>query len=150
MQASEALATGNVQQYVALSNAIKFNGGGHLNHEFFWETLAPIKNGGGAVPDVGTELRDLLDREWGSVEAFQLYFNQHTAALQGSGWGWLLYNKNSGLLEYRQTQNQDLPSDLDSSYVALLTIDIWEHAYYLDYKNLRPSYLNETWKIINW
>ena len=141
VKAAEALATGKVQDYVQLSQAIKFNGGGHLNHEFFWETLAPIRDGGGALPDEGTELRNLLEREWGSIEGFQNYFNSHTAGVQGSGWGWLLYNKNSKLLEYRQTQNQDLPSDLDPCYAPLLTIDVWEHAYYLDYKNLRPTFL---------
>lgn len=70
VQASEALATGKTAEYVKLCNAIKFNGGGHLNHEFFWETLAPIKEGGGAEPDVGTDLRDLIDKEWGSIKNF--------------------------------------------------------------------------------
>ena len=70
--------------------------------------------------------------------------------MEGSGWGWLVYNKASHSLEYRQTKNQDMPSDLGQDYRPLLTIDIWEHAYYLDYKNLRPTYLKEMWKIINW
>ena len=70
--------------------------------------------------------------------------------MEGSGWGWLVYNKASTSLEYRQTKNQDMPSDLGHDYRPLLTIDIWEHAYYLDYKNLRPTYLKEMWKIINW
>lgn len=70
--------------------------------------------------------------------------------MQGSGWGWLLYNKGSGNLEYRQTKNQDTPADLGTDYVPLLTIDVWEHAYYLDYKNMRPTFLQEMWKIMNW
>jgi superoxide dismutase, Fe-Mn family len=149
-QAAQALAKGDINKYVMLANGIKFNGGGHLNHEFFWETLAPIKAGGGALPDQGQELRTLIDNEWGSIEKFQEYFNTHTASLQGSGWGWLVYNKTSKLLEYRQTRNQDMPSDLNDDYAALLTIDIWEHAYYLDYKNLRPTFLKEMWKVIDW
>ena len=149
-KASEAQAVGDMNRYVDLMQAIKFNGGGHLNHEFFWETLAPINDGGGALPDQDTELRDMLEEEWGSIEKFQSYFNAHTASLQGSGWGWLVYNEDSQMLEYRQTRNQDRPADLDPKYRPLLTIDIWEHAYYLDYKNLRPTYLKEMWKIINW
>ena len=70
--------------------------------------------------------------------------------MQGSGWGWLCYNKGSGLLEYRQTMNQDTLADVGQGLTPLLTIDVWEHAYYLDYKNLRPVYLKEMWKLINW
>lgn len=103
-QAAEALADGNkIEDYLSLLKQIKFNGGGHLNHEFFWETLAPIGQGGGHLPDVGTELRDLMDSEWGSIEGFQNYFTMRTSVLQGSGWGWLTYNTKSKQLEYLQT-----------------------------------------------
>ena len=70
--------------------------------------------------------------------------------MQGSGWGWLLYNKNTGALVYRTTANQDTPQDISPVMVPLLTIDVWEHAYYLDYKNVRPVFLQNMWKIINW
>ena len=70
--------------------------------------------------------------------------------MQGSGWGWLTYNTASGNLEYRWTKNQDTVADLSMDYAPLLGIDVWEHAYYLDYKNMRPTYLQEMWKIINW
>lgn len=69
-QSAEALATGNIKRYIELTNAIKFNGGGHLNHEFFWETLAPIKSGGGALPDKSSDLRQMIEAEWGSIEKF--------------------------------------------------------------------------------
>lgn len=121
-----------------------------MNHEFFWETLAPISEGGGHLPDVGTELRTLIDEEWGSIEDFQKYFNTNTATLQGSGWGWLAYNKDTHQLQYLQTKNQDMVSDVGPEFIPLLTIDIWEHAYYLDYKNMRPTFLTEMWKLINW
>ena len=150
VQSAEALATGDVKKYIELANAVKFNGGGHLNHEFFWDSLAPIKEGGGVLPDEGSQLRKLMEQEWGSFEKFQQTFNAQTTALQGSGWGWLLYNKGSGLLEYRKTLNQDTPADIGADLFPLLTIDVWEHAYYLDYKNMRPTFLNEMWKIINW
>jgi len=126
---------------VELTNAIHFNGGGHLNHEFFWETLAPIKEGGGVLPDADSQLNQMMVDEWGSVQNFQQLFNQRTALVQGSGWGWLLYNKNTGALNYRTTANQDTPADISPVLVPLLTIDVWEHAYYLDYKNVRPVFL---------
>ena len=149
-KSAEALATGDIKRYIELTNAVKFNGGGHLNHEFFWDTLAPPKDGGGVIPDEASDLRMMMEAEWGSMQHFTEVFNAQTTAVQGSGWGWLLYNQGSGLLEYRQTANQDTPADLGAGLVPLLTIDVWEHAYYLDYKNMRPTFLKEMWKIINW
>ena len=95
-------------------------------------------------------MRELIEEEWHSIEKFQDYFNTHTALLQGSGWGWLVYNKVSAQLEYVKTRNQDLVTDQSADFVPLLTIDVWEHAYYLDYKNMRPTFLKEMWKVINW
>ena len=73
-KSAEALATGNIKAYIDLANAVKFNGGGHLNHEFFWETLAPQKEGGGVIPDEASELRLMIEREWGSIQNFQAAF----------------------------------------------------------------------------
>ena len=81
VQSAEALATGNIKKYIELTNAIKFNGGGHLNHEFFWETLAPIKAGGGAIPDAKSDLRVMIEAEWGSIEKFQETFNAQSATI---------------------------------------------------------------------
>lgn len=150
VQSAEALANGDIKRYIELCHLVKFNGGGHLNHELFWETLAPTNAGGGAIPDAGSDLRTMIENEWGTIEEFQNYFNTQSATLQGSGWGWLAYNKGSGLLEYRQTRNQDTLADISTGLVPLIGVDVWEHAYYLDYKNQRPTYLKEMWNIMNW
>ena len=149
-QASKALESGDQQKYVDLSQAIKFNGGGHLNHEFFWESLAPVNNGGGDLPKEGSALHTAIVDAFGSFDSMIAHFNANTAVIQGSGWGWLAYNKTSGAVEYHTTANQDRLSDKGAHLVPLLTIDIWEHAYYLDYMNVRPNFLNDIWKVVNW
>ncbi len=73
-----------------------------------------------------------------------------TAAVQGSGWGWLVYSKQQHRVQFVATYNQDLITDLHPDVVPLLNMDVWEHAYYLDYKNARPVFLKEMWKIVNW
>ena len=149
-QAHQAEEDGDHQKYVDLSQAIKFNGGGHLNHEFFWESLAPPTCGGGSQPASDSPLGQAITRDFGSYDNFVKIFSANTAAIQGSGWGWLAYNKNSKGLEYRTTFNQDRLVDQGAHLVPLLTIDIWEHAYYLDYQNLRPKFMTEIWKVVNW
>jgi len=149
-KAANALESGDAQGHVDLSQAIKFNGGGHLNHEFFWDSLAPIGEGGGVLPEAGSDLHNGLTHGFGSVENFIAHFSANTATVQGSGWGWLAYDKVSGDLVFRTTANQDRLCDQGANLVPLLTIDIWEHAYYLDYMNVRPNFLTEIWKIVNW
>ena len=149
-QAAEALETGDSKKHVDLSQGIKFNGGGHLNHEFFWDNLAPIGSGGGELPKEGSDLHKAISAEWGSVDNFITHFSANTAAVQGSGWGWLAFNKSTSQLEFRTTSNQDRLCDQGAHLVPLMTIDIWEHAYYLDYQNVRPNFMKEIWKIVNW
>ena len=126
---------------------IRFNGGGHLNHEIFWESLcAPADS---HIPDSGP-LHDALVDGWDSIDNFINVFNTRTAAIQGSGWGWLIYNKQKGSLSFRTTTNQTHITDISSSAVPIINVDIWEHAYYIDYRNARPKYLKNLWRIINW
>jgi len=87
---------------------------------------------------------------WGTLDEFIRVFSQRTAAIQGSGWGWLVYNKRKESLSFRATANQDLITDVSPYLVPIINIDIWEHAYYLDYKNSRPGYLEKMWTIIDW
>ncbi|KDR77172.1 hypothetical protein GALMADRAFT_246419 [Galerina marginata CBS 339.88] len=129
---------------ISLQNALKFNGGGHINHSLFWKNLSPTSEAGGKVPSGGT-LEKTLIRDFGSVTEFQKKMNATTAAIQGSGWGWLGYNPTTKKLEIVTTANQDPLL----SHVPIIGIDIWEHAFYLQYKNVKPDYLSAIWNVIN-
>ncbi len=142
----EAEAKGDVAAMIALQPALRFNGGGDVNHSIFWTNLAPVSNDGGQAPN--GPLAEAINKEWGSLDNFITQFNTKTAAIQGSGWGWLGYDKTKKRLEIATCANQDPLSTL--SLVPLLGIDVWEHAYYLQYKNVRPDYLKNIWKVVNW
>jgi Fe-Mn family superoxide dismutase len=145
-QYEEAQQKNDLAAMVALQSAIKFNGGGHINHSIFWTNLAPSKSGGGQPPE--GELALALRNEFGSLEKFIEVMSAKTVAIQGSGWGWLGYNKINGGLELITCDNQD-PLSV-KGLVPLLGIDVWEHAYYLQYKNVRADYVKAIWNIINW
>ena len=136
----------DLEKMIALQNAINFNGGGHINHSIFWTNLAPEGKGGGAEP--AGELAVAINKEFGSFENFKTKFNARTAAIQGSGWGWLGYCPENKIVEIVTCQNQDPLST--KGLIPLLGVDVWEHAYYLQYKNLRADYLKNIWRIINW
>ena len=140
----EAESKNDIAQMIAFQSAIKFNGGGHINHSIFWTILAPISTGGGP----SLELAQLIDRDFGSFEAFKEKFNAVTGAIQGSGWGWLGYNKGQKKLEIATCANQDPLST--QGLIPILGVDVWEHAYYLQYKNVRADYLKAIWQIFNW
>lgn len=143
---AEAEAKNDLAAAITLQSAINFNGGGHLNHSLFWENLAPKNKGGGELPK--GPIAQAITSQWGSLDAFIENFNDKTAAIQGSGWGWLTYNKGTKRLEYATCANQDPVTA--KGLVPLLGIDVWEHAYYLQYKNVRPAYLKAIWGVINW
>jgi len=131
---------------VALQSAINFNGGGHVNHSIFWKNLAPANAGGGSPPQ--GSLAKAIDAHWGSLDKLTAKMNAAGAGVQGSGWVWLGYNKELKRLQVETTQNQDPLSS--KGLIPLLGIDVWEHAYYLQYKNVRPDYLKNIWKVVNW
>ncbi|EFA75189.1 superoxide dismutase [Heterostelium album PN500] len=137
-------AAKNIAGCIALQPAIKFNGGGHVNHSIFWTNLAP-KNAKGGVAPTGP-LADAINQQYGSLEKFIEKFNTKTAAIQGSGWGWLGYCNESKRLLIHTCANQDPLTD----FTPLLGIDVWEHAYYLQSKNARPEYLKNIWQVVNW
>ncbi|KAJ8601354.1 hypothetical protein CTAYLR_004992 [Chrysophaeum taylorii] len=142
-----ATAAGDITGIIAAQSAIKFNGGGHLNHTIFWQNLAPPAKGGGAPPTGA--LAAAIDAQFGSLEEMQKRLSAVTIAVQGSGWGWLGYDKANKKLALATCPNQD-PLEATTGLVPLFGIDVWEHAYYLDYKNVRPDYVNAIWKIANW
>jgi Fe-Mn family superoxide dismutase len=143
----EALHKNDITGIVAAQQAIKFNGGGHVNHTIFWKNLAPPKKGGGEPP-IG-DLKTLIDNQYGNLDNLVAKMSTATVAVQGSGWGWLGYDKVNGKLSIVATSNQD-PLEASTGLVPLLGIDVWEHAYYLDYKNVRADYVKNIWKIVNW
>ncbi|KAI3870407.1 hypothetical protein MKX03_008415 [Papaver bracteatum] len=140
-QLHEAMEKGDSQTVVKLQRSIKFNGGGHINHAIFWKNLIPVNEGGG-VPPFGA-LGAAIDTNFGSLERLVQIINAEGAALQGSGWVWLGLDKEmKRLVDPLVTKGAAL--------VPLLGIDVWEHAYYLQYKNVRADYLKNIWKVINW
>ena len=128
-----------------LSNAVRNNGGGYYNHCLFWEILSP--NGGG-LP-IG-ELADALKNKYGSFENFQEIFAQAAATRFGSGWAWLCVMENSELCVC-STANQNNPlMEGECGGTPILGIDVWEHAYYLNYQNRRPDYIKAFFNVVNW
>jgi len=145
-QYAEAQQKQDLQAMTALLAAIKFNGGGHLNHSIFWTNLAPESQGGGAPPE--GEFATALNQSFGTLQNFIDQFSPKAVAIQGSGWCWLGYNKARNTLEITTCDNQDPLST--KGLIPLLGVDVWEHAYYLQYKNVRADYVKAIWKIINW
>lgn len=145
-QYAKAEKEGDIASMIELQSAIKFNGGGHINHSIFWTNLAPIGKGGGVTPKgpLGKE----IEKKWQSLDKFIEEFSKKAVAIQGSGWAWLGLHKEKKCLRILTCTNQDPLSTL--GYVPLLGIDVWEHAYYLQYKNVRADYVKAIWQIINW
>ncbi|XP_035687345.1 superoxide dismutase [Mn], mitochondrial-like [Branchiostoma floridae] len=141
---AEAQAKGDVTTEIALGPALKFNGGGHLNHSIFWTNLSP--NGGGEPQG---EVLEAINRDFGSFENLKKKMSAASVAVQGSGWGWLGYDKENNRLSIAACANQD-PLQATTGLIPLLGIDVWEHAYYLQYKNVRPDYVNAIWNVVSW
>ncbi|KAJ2683453.1 Superoxide dismutase [Mn], mitochondrial [Coemansia spiralis] len=131
---------------VALQPLINFHGGGHVNHSIFWTNLIGEKNGGGHLH--ASPLKTAIEAQYGSLGALSQVVNAKTAGIFGSGWGWVTYNPAIGGLDVVTTANQDMPSTL--GHVPLLGIDAWEHAYYLDYNNVKADYFKNIWRVVNW
>ncbi|MEC0984813.1 superoxide dismutase SodA [Bacillus safensis] len=149
IEGASALEDQSIEELVANLNsvpenirtAVRNNGGGHANHSLFWTLLSP--NGGGAPTG---ELADAIEKELGGFEKFKSDFAAAAAGRFGSGWAWLVVN--NGKLEITSTPNQDSP--LTEGKTPILGLDVWEHAYYLNYQNRRPDYISAFWNVVNW
>src|SRR5262249_45147994 len=124
-----------------VQTAVRNNGGGHLNHSWFWLMMA--KDGGG---DPKGDLAKAIEADLGGLDKFKKDFSTAAITRFGSGWAWLVANK--GKLEVLSTANQDNP--LTEGKIPLLGIDVWEHAYYLKCQNKRPDYVKAWWNVVNW
>ncbi|XP_042859332.1 superoxide dismutase [Mn], mitochondrial-like, partial [Penaeus japonicus] len=140
----EAEAANDVSAMNALLPAIKFNGGGHLNHTIFWTNMAPDAGG-----EPQGAIAQAIDESFGSFQSFKDKFSAASVGVKGSGWGWLGYCPNHKKLEIATCQNQD-PLQITHGLIPLLGLDVWEHAYYLQYKNLRADYVKAFFNVINW
>ncbi|KGR74579.1 superoxide dismutase [Ureibacillus sinduriensis] len=121
--------------------AVRNNGGGHANHTLFWEILAP----GGATAPTG-ELSSAIDAKFGSFDNFKEEFAKAATGRFGSGWAWLVVD--GGEIAITSTPNQDSP--VMEGKTPVLGLDVWEHAYYLNYQNRRPDYITAFWNVVNW
>lgn len=126
--------------------AVRNNGGGFYNHSLFWEVMSPIDKG-----ELSGELKDAILEAYGSFEDFKSAFSNAAATQFGSGWAWLCVHK-GGKVEVCATPNQDNPlmPGVSCGGAPILGIDVWEHAYYLNYQNRRPDYINAFFNVINW
>ena len=128
-----------------IRGAVRNNGGGHSNHTAFWHLMGPVGSDGVGGPPIGA-IADQIAADFGDFDAFKKTFNETTAKQFGSGWGWLVFT--GGKLKVITTANQDSP--LSQGLYPILGNDVWEHAYYLKYQNLRPKYLEAWWNVVNW
>lgn len=130
-----------------IRNAVRNNGGGAFNHVFYWEGLSPDKT------EPCAEFKEAIERDFGSVEKFKEEMSNAAVNRFGSGWAWLVLTK-EGKLKVVATPNQDCPVMGEIANTCgstpIFCIDVWEHAYYLKYKNLRPEYVKNIWNIVNW
>ncbi len=133
-----------MDQMIALQQAIKFNGGGHVNHCLFWNNLAPKNHGS----EPSSDLIKAVEKDFSSLSQLIEQLSAKTVAIQGSGWGWLALDTQKKVLSIATTANQDPLST--QGLMPLIGIDVWEHAYYLQYKNVRADYVKAIWQIIDW
>ncbi|RYO75036.1 hypothetical protein DL764_010608 [Monosporascus ibericus] len=142
-----ALSQGRLQDSQAQLSAIRFNGGGHINHSLFWENLAPASSADARIDDAAPKLKAAIISTWGSVDKFKDVFSTALLGIQGSGWGWLVKEAVTGQLRIVTLANQEAVVVGDT---PLFGVDMWEHAYYLQYLNGKAAYVENIWKVINW
>lgn len=146
-QLAAAKAAGDITAQIKLTPALRFHGGGHVNHSLFWKNLAPVSQGGGEPPSPDSGLGKAVTQYYGNLDNLIANVNTHLAGVQGSGWAWIVKNKDNGALEVISKPNQDI---VDGPHIPIIGIDAWEHAYYLQYQNVKADYFKAIWNVINW
>ncbi len=124
-----------------IRSQVRNHGGGHVNHAFFWEIMGPQAGG-----QPHGQLLQEIEKNFGSFQSFQKNFEEAATTLFGSGWAWLVFD--NGKLSVTKTSNQDSP--LSEGFQPILALDVWEHAYYLKYRNVRADYVKAFWQVVNW
>lgn len=142
-QMEQARANGDFGTIGKLSKDLAFNLGGHVNHSIFWKNMSPE---GGGRPE--GELASALDEFFGSFDAFQKHFNGVATSIQGSGWSMLVWDSLGKRLNIAQLFDQQ--GNLPTNQISLLQLDMWEHAFYLQYKNVKADYVDAWWNVVNW
>ncbi len=140
---AEARANNNFDAIVGLEKTLAFNLGGHVNHSLFWKNLSPD---GGDKPT--GELSAAIDENFGSFDAFQAHFTAAATTIQGSGWAILGWDALGSRLLIHQLYDQQ--SQLPAGQTPIVLLDMWEHAFYLQYKNVKPDYVKAWWNVVNW
>jgi len=130
----------------ALLKELSFHLGGYRLHNLFWENMAPAGVGGGGIPK--GELSDAINAEFGTFERFKKEFTQAASSVEGSGWAMLTYCMNTRRLMMMQIEKHNV--NIVPGFRILMVLDLWEHAYYLDYKNDRAKFIDAFWHLVNW
>ncbi|EPE04155.1 superoxide dismutase [Ophiostoma piceae UAMH 11346] len=147
---SAAAAANNLHEQLALQPLLKFHGGGHINHALFWPSLAPAQSDDALYPETkAPSLVAAVAAQWGSLGAFKAAFTAVLLGIQGSGWGWLTHSGSGSSSDHQlsivTTKDQDVPVG-----DVVFGIDMWEHAYYLQYLNGKAAYVAGVWQVVNW
>ncbi|MDD2474230.1 MULTISPECIES: superoxide dismutase [unclassified Methanoculleus] len=130
----------------ALLKELSFNIGGHVLHTLFWPTMAPAGKGGGGAPKGA--IADRIEQEWGSFDRFKAEFTKTAASVEGSGWAALAYDSMTARPVIMQIEKHN--NNVYPSLKILMVLDVWEHAYYVDYKNNRGQFIDAFWNVVNW
>ncbi len=138
-----ARESGDLANVNKLEKDLAFNLGGHINHSVFWQNMSP-EGGGRPDGDVGAA----IDEYFGDFEAFQKHFNENAKGLQGSGWSMLVWDTMGQRLNIAQLFDQQ--GNLPAGQLPILQLDMWEHAFYLQYKNVKADYVDAWWNVVNW
>lgn len=145
---SESSQPFKADEFQHITERLKFYNGVHTNHTLWWEFLANPNKEGGVLPSEGSQFRKAINAQFGSIESMIQKFNKKALGVQGSGWGWLAFNPENQTLTLETSQDQGTMVERD--LVPLMGVDVWEHAYYLDYENQRNKFLDNIWNVVNW